>query len=168
MAKLPIETLDTTRPFAYVAGESDIAYSQKSLGIQSWPYDAQHNLLERLLNDDHKKKLAERRELAGKSAAKEQPAPVDADALAKAAAEDIADKQVEKAGDKSDDESDVNLLMWLKGEVRYKPFEIQNAIKARYGANKPKLQDAALYLVEEKNILPREQVHPSILAPLPK
>lgn len=156
---LPVEKLDTSRPHGQVYGENahNIAYEQKALGLPSWPYDAHGVLIEAALTEAQTAKLKERRAIAAK-----QPAPTKA--LKFEPVEDELEEG-EKAGNEVVDEGDdeVNLVMWLKGEARYKPFEIQNAIKKRYGANKPKPVEAALYLVEEQKVLPRSLVAPSIL-----
>lgn len=161
--KLPVEKLDTSRPYGEVYGDTthNQAFAQRALGINSWPYDAQGDLIEAALNDEQKKKLKERRDHAAKQ-------PVEVEIKDEQPADQLDDNEkdgTEQAKEPEDDE--VNLTMWLKGDARYKPFEIQNAVKKRYGANKPKLSDAALFLVEEKHLVPRALVHPSIL-PVPQ
>jgi hypothetical protein len=172
--KLAIETLDRSRPFGEVCGQTDhnIAFAQKGLGIESWPYDHQGKLIEAALNDAQRAKLAQKRAAAETRAqaqqavavAEQAPAQtVGTQALAAAQAdeepdddeiEDIGEKPVEEKAD--DDE--VNLVTWLKTGTGYKAFEIQRAIKARYGANKPGFAQAALFLVDDKKLLPWAEV----------
>lgn len=174
-APLPVESLDRSRPHGQVYGETshNIAFTQRALGLQGWPYDAHGKLIEGALNPEQKKKLKEKRDAAAAQAKADAKKPA-----AKASAAELPQDELEDHGERpaapaavvqeENLHDEVNLVMWLKGEVRYKPFEIQNALKARYKVNKPQLQAAALYLVEEQKVLPRSQVHPSILPPLPK
>lgn len=167
MKTLPVEKLDTSRPHGVVYGENtgNIHYEQKALGIQSWPYDAHGNLVHAALTEQQKKKLQERRDLAAKMA-KDAPKEAAVAVPATPITEDLEDGERSGTDPVVPEDDEINLLMWLKGEVRYKPFEVQAALKKRYGANIPRLQDAALYLVEKQNLLPRAQVHASVLPAL--
>jgi hypothetical protein len=178
MTKLTIETLDKSRPHGSVHGEHphNVSFTQKAIGIEAWPYDHKGRLVEVALNEKQAQVLADRRakakvaaeaaaEAAEKAKAEGKSSPTDDlsdDEIAREEAELVqaADNEV-----KEDEpvEDEVNLVLWLKGEVRYRPREIQDALKKRYGANKPRMVDAAIYLVDEQQLLPREQVSAKVL-----
>ncbi len=162
--RLPVEKLDKSRTHAEVFGptQHSIAFAQRAMGVEGWPYDAHGDLIEAALNDHQREVLAKRREQAAKNP--KPPVPEQVEAID----EDIVDEEVTESKEPADDPTeDINLVQWLKAEVRYRPLDVQNAVKKRYGVNKPSTQAIALYLVEEKKLLPRQQVHSSIL-PRPK
>lgn len=153
MQKLPIERLDTSRPYGFVSGETglNIAFEQ-----DGWPYDAHGDLIEAGLHGVQLQVLAEKRQRAAAKLAAQQ-----AKAGAVAADEDDEDKDADPTQAQTtvgNGEDDINLIMWLKGEARYKPHEIQAALKKRYGVNKPRPRDAALYLVEEQRLAAWDEV----------
>ena len=156
--KLPVQRLDRSRAYGEVHGESGLqAYAQRALNIEGWPYDAHGDLMEAALSVAQRDALAKRRarraaEIAA-SPAEAENAPID---------EEVVEEEHEHA--QEDDE--FNALMFLTREISYPARVVQTALKKRYFVNKPSIQAAALYLVEEKKILPRAQVHPSILPPL--
>jgi len=156
---LPIERLDRSRPHGSVHGErtNGIAFTQRALGIEDWPYSAQGELIETLLSKTQRDKLAEKRDAAENGSAP-STAPVT----------EAPEEEIEPDAPKPVvDDEDVNLEMWLRGEASYKWSKVQKAILRRFSANKPEKRQAALYLVEEKKLLPRAQVHTSILPPAP-
>jgi hypothetical protein len=157
--RVAVETLDRSRAFGQVCGETahNIAFTQRWGGIQGWPYDAHGKLIEPALTAEQREKLAERRARAVKTAQEEASQPPAPD-------EDLPEPDA--PAPKEDATEEVNFVMWLKGEARYKPHELFTAAKARYGVNKHKLEHLALYLVEEKRLVARKEVHPSILPPL--
>lgn len=158
---LPIERLDTSRPYGSVHGEQlHCAFEQKSLGLTDlWPYDSHHNLIEAILTDEQKKKLADKREAAANKPVEVESASTEDDMLEPDA---VAPKTPVY-----DETEEINLVMWLKGEAKYKNHELQRALLRRHSVNKRDTREIARYLVEEKQVLPRAQVHPSILPPLP-
>lgn len=165
MSKLPIEKLDRSRAYGEVSGENEhkIYYAQGALGIQSWPYDAHGDLIEGALNKEQRAKLDEKR----KQRKLNEEAAAKAPKVKEEVEETAADEEVDAAAKKkSDDDSEINLEMWLKGEAKYTPLQLQGAVKQRYHVNKPHKQAIALFLVEEKKLIPRSLVHPSVLPPL--
>lgn len=145
--KLPMEMLDRSRAFGYVQGDTahNIKFEQRG-----WPYDAHGHLIESALTPAQKATLADKRERAVKRAVEQ---PVQAEALLdEEEIEDIVDKKVAEEDPDSDD--DVNLEAWLKGEQKYPAHELQAALKKRFGVNKARLADIALYLVEDKKLVP--------------
>jgi hypothetical protein len=157
---LPIEKLDTSRPYGSEHGEQlECAFRQKSLGlVDLWPYDSHHNLIESLLTKEQKTKLTEKRE-----AAKNKPVEPEVESTEDELLEPDA---VAPKAPVYDETEEVNLVMWLKGEARYKSHELQKAMLQRYKVNKRDHREIARWLVEEAKVLPRAQVHPSILPPL--
>lgn len=151
MTKAAFETLDRSREFSQVFGETphNIAFYQKG-----FPYDAHGKLIVDALTADQVKVLEARRAKAAKAA---EAAPPDDEPEAPAA--EVVDDEEE---DTADDDG-VNLVAWLKGEVRYRPHELQNAVKARYGVNKPRPRDIAIYLVEEQKLVPPAEVSTNVL-----
>ncbi len=161
--QVAVETLDRSRAYATVHGEETKgqAFAQRALGIEGWPYDHNGDLMADLLNDKQKAKLEQKRSEAAaraeeaKSAA---PQPEEDDET-----EDRIERKKDNPGD--DPNEEVNLVQWLRGAVRYKPFEIQEAIKTRYGANKPSTKEAARYLVEEKKLVSWDEVAQALRPP---
>lgn len=161
MSKLSVEKLDRSRPFGQVYGDTEhkIHFTQRAMGIEAWPYDAHGVLIEDALNEAQSEKLAERRAKAAQSAAQpEPPAP-----------EPEEDEPDAPLPPKTDEGEEVNLEMWLRGEIRYKPHELQREGKRRFGVNKPKPRDLALFLIEDPKgpkLVPRGEVSREILPPL--
>lgn len=165
--RLAIEVLDRTRPYGEVYGEhaDQVKYTQPARKVQDWPYDAHEILVERALTPKQRDMLAAMRKQAEEKA-KAEPAPAEEDEVeteASADGEGADELEPDAPGVKDDD--GINLVLWLKGELKAKPTEVQKVLKARFGVNKPERTQQALYLVEEQRILPRDQVHKSILPP---
>ena len=158
---LPIMRLDTSRPYGTVHGEHvHCAFEQKSLGMADlWPYDSHHNLIEDKLTVEQKKKLADKREAAANK-------PVEVESVS-TEDEMLEPDAVAPKAPVYDESEEVNLVQWLKGEARYKNHELQRALLKRFSVNKRDSREIARFLVEDKQILPRAQVHASILPPLP-
>lgn len=156
---IPVDTLDRSRPFSTVHGEDTggQAFSQRALGVEGWPYDHEGKLMFDKLNEkqlakyEAKQKEAEARAEAAKNA---PPEPNEVE-------QDEQEDAIERVT-KDDPNEDVNLVQWLTGNARYKPFEIQSVIKSRFGANKPNMKEAARYLVEEKKLVPWADVIPAL------
>src|SRR4051794_35394857 len=108
---LPIEKLDTSRPFGSEHGEKlDCAFRQKSLGLADLsPYDSHHNLIESVLTKQQKAKRAEKRE-----AAKNKPAEPEVESTEDEMLEPDA---VAPRTPVFDESEEVNLVLWLKGEA---------------------------------------------------
>lgn len=77
-------------------------------------------------------------------------------------------------GDNSDPEEkssgsdgDVNLEAWLRGEAKYDWFKITKTARDRYQVNKTKQTDMVEFLVNEIKLVPKDQLHPDLLALLP-
>lgn len=152
---LPVERLDRSRSFGTVHGPdaAKVRYRQAALGLPDWPYDVHGKLMEAALTKEQRTKLTEKREAAKKAPpveiAPEDDQPLDAPPEPKIPA----------------DEGAVNLVMWLRGEAKYRYADVQKAIRDRFHADKPYRLEAARYLIEDKKIVPRSEVHPSILPP---
>lgn len=158
---LPIERLDRSRPFGEVYGDADhnVKFTQKSLGIESWPYDAHGELIEAALDKKQRDKLAERR-------AAFKPVPIEEtieDTVEELHEEDLAAAAAAAAA-RSAEFDEINFEMWLRGEVKYRPNDLQKAAQQRYGVNKPQMRELARYLVEEQKLVPRKLVHKSVLS----
>jgi hypothetical protein len=135
--------LDRSKPFSTSHGDGVIApYWQGGL-----PFDLEDNLIEGILTEAQKadlaKKAARRKAKPEQEAVEEPEAPVN-----------VNDENVEG----------VNLSLWLRGKEKYLPAHIRKAVKERYGVNKSNLVELAEFLVEQK-VVPRSEVHPSILPP---
>ena len=156
-AKLPFERLDRSRAFGTVIGPTEphkIAYSQVNFGLEFWPYDAHENLIEAALQPEQKKLLDDKRAAKAKT-----PEPE---------IEDEPQAVVETAPPPPppDEHEDINLSMWLRGQIRYRPNEVQKAVRARYHVNKNTNRDLAMFLVEEPNgphLIPRGEVSEKLL-----
>ena len=149
------ERLDRSRAYGEVHGESGLqAYAQRALTSKAGLRCARRPDEEAALSVAQRDALAKRRarraaEIAA-SPAEAENAPID---------EEVVEEEHEHA--QEDDE--FNALMFLTREISY-PALSWTVLKKRYFVNKPSIQAAALYLVEEKKILPRAQVHPSMPA----
>lgn len=150
MPKLSIETLDKSRPHGYVTGDTqhNIAFTQRAWGVEAWPYDGEGKLIEDALNTKQREVLTERR---NRVAAPQAAQPVEPDEPEEDAPVDASEPE---------DDGEVNLVAWLKGEVRYKPHEVQAVAKKRYGINK-RVGEIARFLVEDKHLVRRDEVHAS-------
>lgn len=149
---IPVDTLDRSRPFSTVHGEDTggQAFSQRALGIEGWPYDHEGKLMFDKLNEKQLAKYeAKQKEAEARAEAAKNEPPEPDEELDQGEQEDAIERVV-----KEDPNEDVNLVQWLTGNARYKPFQIQSTIKARFGANKPNMKEAARYLVEEKKLVP--------------
>jgi hypothetical protein len=83
---------------------------------------------------------------------------------------------VPKAAPALDDEGDevapqlefgadeVNLISWLKGEIKYTPNEVFAAVKNRHGIALTRLREVVAHLVDDEKLLPEAQVSPHLLA----
>ena len=153
--QIAVDTLDRSRPYATVHGEetNGKAFSQRAIGIESWPYDHDGKLIEELLTSQQKAKREQKIKEAIERAVEARNAPPEPDV-----ADDEGEDKVERLKPQEDPNEEVNLVQWLKGDVRYKPFEVQSAIKARFGANKPNMKEAARYLVEEQKLVSWSEV----------
>lgn len=125
-------SLDRTRKFSTVHGEDTrgIAFFQ-----DGFPFDARGQLHEPALTDELRKKLGPKPQKAAKVKAEKAPRPARPDATAE--------------GDKGE----VNLTAWLKGEVRYKPFQVFAATRKRTGVAVTSIVEAARLLVFEQKIV---------------
>lgn len=68
------------------------------------------------------------------------------------------------AGEKTDE---VNLVSWLKGEVRYTPQAVRAAVKARYHVNHQTIPPLVVALVDDERLVPRDQVCRDLARHLP-
>jgi hypothetical protein len=164
--RLPIQVLDRSRAYGDVYGETQhqVKYTQNAKRIEGWPYDVHENLVEEALNDKQRDALAAMRKAAGITEADIAEAKKAAEEPAEEpAAADADDENYVEPDAKTKDDDGINLTLWLQGEQRVKPTDIQKVLKTRFGVNKPGTQAQALYLVEEQKLLARDQVHPSIL-----
>lgn len=158
---IPVDTLDRSRAFATVHGEDTDgqAYAQRALGLEGWPYDHEGKLMFDKLNAKQIAKYEQKQKEAEERAEAAKNAPVEPENY-----EDEQEDAVERVKPVSQDDpnEDVNLVQWLTGQQNYKPFEIQTAIKSRFGANKPNMKEAARYLIEEQKLVPWERVKQSL------
>jgi hypothetical protein len=60
--------------------------------------------------------------------------------------------------------SDVNLVAWLEGKARYKPYQLYAAAKVRYAKHYTRLRDLVEDLVYEEKLVPEDRVSPDLLA----
>lgn len=155
MSKLSFEMLDKSRAYAYVAGDAEynIAFTQKAIGIEGWPYDVNGNLIEPALNEKQVDALTERRARAAQNAKAAAPA---AEPVTSSEGDEVSDAE----GDA--DAGEVNLIAWVTGNAEYPPYKIRKAAKARYHINKS-LDQIALHMVEVAKDVTRDQVDPRIL-----
>lgn len=165
--RLPIEVLDRTRPHGEVFGEPahQVKYTQNARKLEAWPYDAHYNLVEAALTPAQRDMLAAMRKQAEEKAKAEPETVEDEDVPPAAAAADDDELEPDADPNRVKDDDGINLVLWLKGETKAKAPDVQKVLKARFGVNKPSTQQQALYLVEEQKLLPRDQVHRSILPP---
>lgn len=149
---IPVDNLDRSRPFSTVHGEDTggQAFSQRALGIEGWPYGHDGRLMFDKLNEKQLAKYEAKQKEAEARAEAAKNAPPEPDEIEQDEQEDA----IERATVKEDPNEEVNLVQWLTGNARYKPFEIQSTIKARFGANKPNMKEAARFLIEEKKLVP--------------
>jgi YD repeat-containing protein len=160
--KLPVEKLDRSRAYAETYGPNDfaIAYSQAAMGVLAWPYDNQGHLIEAALTDEQRAKLEQRRALIQAEPEEGPVVTAQEEARAIAEMEDAADRPPIPSEDDG-----INFEMWLRGEIKYKPHELQAEAKKRFGVNKPRPSDLAVYLVEEQKLVPHSQVVKGLLPP---
>lgn len=158
MTKLSFETLDKSRAHGYVAGDAEhnIAFTQRAIGIEGWPYDVNGNLIEAALNEQQANALAERRARAAQNA---NPDPAHTES---GDGSQAGNGEHEGSGD--GDDSEVNLIAWVTGNADYPPYKVRKAAKARYHINKS-LDQIALHMVEVAKDVTRDQVDPRILPP---
>jgi hypothetical protein len=155
MIAIAIDTLDRTRKFSEICGENPPHhYKYKQNG---WLYAANGELCEPALSPEQQKELADKRARAAKKAEKSSDLPlVDSPPL-----QPDDDSHVPpKHGD--GEKVVVDLVAWLKQDIKYKAWQVTDAAKKKYGVNKHDLNELARYLVEDKRLLPAEQVSPRV------
>jgi len=67
------------------------------------------------------------------------------------------DAEPEIAG-KSDPGAGIDLIAWLKGKTKYRPAQVQEAIKAKWFVNATTREEMARFLVLDQKLVPANQV----------
>lgn len=140
--------LDRSRNFATVHGERRPGDKHQMVhfiqdGIH---FDAGGLHLDDLVEDEQVRSLVDRRlKKQGKTA----PKGADKDDL---------------PPDNGGGPSEVNLEAWLRGEARYQWFSITKIVRERFSINITNQADMVEFLVNEKKLVPVDQVDPDLAA----
>lgn len=148
--KAPVVRLDRSREFSTVHGErapgdplAGVCFYQEGL-----PFDSSGILLPHAIDKEDKRLRALVEKKVARATKAMQPR-----AEGEAADEEDAD---------GEDTSGVNLESWLRGEAEYAWFAVSAAIAKAYGRKGMKMADAVAFLVDEKRLIPFDQVAPRL------
>jgi hypothetical protein len=154
------KTLDRSRPH----GTVHPPYEGSHFEQDGFPFDAQGQIVESLLTD------AQKAALAKKPAAPKPPKPETQTQDVKTSTNGSGKPPGGgTSGDKADaDDFGVNLEQWLRDPESANFKDVRQAVKDRYSVWMTAKADVVVFLVNEKQLLPVEEIDPSLRALLPK
>lgn len=158
-------------PISHPSVEGAVAHFEQD----GFPFDHEGRLAEAFLTIEQKKKLD------GMASAKpvgKKPAKTDAKTEAKTEAAPDGEGDAPKppkppatyrdkraveeaaANEKKPGSDQLNLEMWLRGEVKYPEYRIKQAVRARYNRAFDNIKDVVEFLVTTENLVAIEHIKP--------